>query len=618
MKKKETACPVKVSKIGGQAVLEGVMMRGLTSMATSVRAPSGDITTETERVKPKEARPLFFRLPFVRGVYSMLNSLYSGTKTLMRTAEVYAEIVEPPADAKEGKDGKGKSKINPQNIMLWASVLLGIALAVGLFIVLPSVVVTLLYSIPVLENTPQVVVSLTQGAVKLILFLSYLSLISLMKDIKRLFRYHGAEHKVINCYERGLEMNVENARGMTTINPRCGTTFLFIVMTVSIFTLSLVSWLIYDVAGFSAGGQLEKVVNALVRIGVSLALLPIVAGISFELLMLFAKSDNILFRALRAPGMLLQKLTTKEPDDQMLEVALTAFNTVLEMDADASVPCVKFDIKVNIEYTREKLAAALGEGFEQADADWLLCEVTGVSRDALPLLKVVDADAYNRLIKLAAERALGKPLQYILGYSEFYGIKLSVNDAVLIPRPETELLAERAVQIINSRGDGARLLDICTGSGAIAIAAAKNTSAEVVASDISEVALAVARANALSVGARVKFIKADLFGGIEGGFDVITANPPYIPSADIEGLDKNVKDFEPRIALDGGADGLDFVRRIAATAGALLNSDGTLLVEVGVRQAAAAAETLLANGFSTETVKDYSGIERFLVAKKTV
>jgi release factor-specific protein-(glutamine-N5) methyltransferase len=605
VKKSEKSGVCVRSNIGGQAVLEGVMMRGKTAVATAVRAPSGDITVESIRLKPQsKAR----KIPIVRGVLAFFDSLIFGTKILMNSAEVYGDF---------GESGKfalwleKKFKIDAANLVMGVSVVLGLAFAIVLFTIIPGLIVNALDNIPSFFalNNREIIKSLIQGGLKLLIFVLYILAVSKVKDIDRLFRYHGAEHKTISCFERGLELTVENARTMPTAHSRCGTSFMFIVMAVSIVILSFVSFLVYGVLGFQASGANAKLINGLVRIGISLAILPFVAGIAYEFLKLFSKSDNVLFRIFRAPGMLLQKLTTKEPDDGMIEVAIKAFTTVREMEADPSIPEQKFDIKIPLDYLRRQIMRDLGDNAEVSDADWILAEVAGVGRSGLAALDGVKKEAAERARELAKKRATGEPLQYILGYAEFYGIKLAVNSAVLIPRPETELLAE---QVILAAKEGSSVLDIGTGSGAIAIAAAKNAPVKVTATDISPSALAVAKANAQACGAEVEFISGDMLEAVKGRkFDIIVSNPPYIPSADIEKLDKTVKDFEPRGALDGGADGLKYYKVLAKEAHALLNPNGVILLEVGINQAESVKE-LFKDALNAETIYDYNGVARIL------
>lgn len=596
---------VRRTYIGGQAVLEGVMMKGRTSMATAVRTESGEITVEAKRIKDASKRGVFFRLPFVRGVVNLVTQLFMGVGVLMRSAEVFGDYAEP---TKFDKWVGEKFKINPMHILTAVSLVLGLALAVGLFVFLPNFLTGLIFEIPGTNDHPALL-SLCEAAIMLVIFIGYILSITLMKDIRRVFMYHGAEHKVISCYEHGLDLTVENARKMRTEHSRCGTTFIFFVVAVSIIVFALVNWLL-DVLGWTS---FSSVVNALVRLAVKLLFLPVVAGISYEILKFLARSDCLLFRVLRAPGMLMQKLTTKQPTDDMLEVSLTAFKKVLEMDADETVPESAFEFTVSVKTVRERLKE-IAPSADESDIDWILVEVTEKRRSELALMRSVTKEQFEAARAIAEKMKDGAPLQYALGSTEFFGIRLGVGPAVLIPRPETEELAEKVIEEVRSRGGG-RVLDLCTGSGAIAIAVAKNSPAEVTATDVSEAACTVARANAAGAGASVKVLAGDMFAPVaEEKFDVIVSNPPYIPHGDIAGLQDKVKKFEPLAALDGGEDGLDFYRTIAREGAEHLTEGGVIFLEFGEGQADAVKELFAA--FDTEVYRDMQGKERMLRAAK--
>lgn len=596
---------VRRTSIGGQAVIEGVMMKGRTSVATAVRTEAGEITVESRRTKDPAKRSPFLRLPFVRGVVNLVSQLYMGVGILMRSAEVFGDYAEP---TKFDKWVAKKFKLNPMHILTTVSLVLGLALAVGLFVFLPNFLTGLIFEIPGTNDHPALL-SLCEAAFMLVIFIGYILSITLMKDIRRVFMYHGAEHKVISCYEHGLDLTVENARKMRTEHSRCGTTFMFFVVAVSIIVFALVNWML-DAIGWT---DFDSVVNALVRLAVKLLFLPVVAGISYEILKFLAKSDCLLFRILRAPGMLLQKLTTRQPTDDMLEVSLTAFKTVLAMDEDQSIPERSFEFTVPTEFARKRIAE-IAPSADESDKDWILAEVTGRRRSELASAKSVTKEQFEAAKKIAEKMKDGAPLQYALGNAEFYGIRLAVNPAVLIPRPETEELAEKVIEETKKRG-GAKVLDLCTGSGAIAIAAAKNSPADVTATDVSAAAAEVARANALSAGVKVRVLTGDMFAPVaEEKFDVIVSNPPYIPTADIRTLDEKVRAFEPVSALDGGADGLDFYRVIAAEAGTHLTEGGVLLLEFGEGQADALKEMFAE--YATEVYTDMQGAERILRAEK--
>ena len=580
------------TNIGGQAVLEGVMMRGTRSTAIAVRDEEGTIRVESEKVVPIKDRPFVFRTPFLRGVISFFGALFSGTKVLMRSAEVFGEG-EPTRFEKFLSE---KFKIDIYSVVMFFGLLIGLGVAILLFMLLPNLITNGISEITGLDKT-SFWFNLIEGTFKLVIFVIYILLTSLVKDVKRTYMYHGAEHKTISCFERGLELNVENVRSCSRVHDRCGTTFTFLVLFISVLVFSLANTFL----------QATEVWQ---RVLIKLALLPVVAGISYEILKLLAKTENPIFLIFKAPGLALQMLTTKEPDDDMIEVAITAFKEVLELDADPSKPTKKF-------VTAEKISDALSRvkkifeenGVDYSDAEWLVSTITGKKRSEL----TGDADKISPSVveKINAavnERLTGRPLWYILGTCDFYGYELYVDERALIPRPETEQLCERAIGSINKDSE---VLDLCTGSGAIAIVLKLKTGASVTATDISDDALSLARKNAEKLGADVEFLQGDLFAATEQKFDVIVSNPPYVRSKDIDGLQKEIS-FEPRIAFDGGEDGLEIYRRIAAEVKSHLKDNGKLLLEIGYDQKDAITD-LFADFSSVETFKDYSGNDRIVV-----
>lgn len=601
---------VRRTSIGGQAVLEGVMMKGARSIATAVRTQSGDITVESKYVKSAKERNVFLRLPFVRGVVNLFTQLFQGTGIIMRSAAVYGDFAEPSKFEKWLAD---KFKVNPMNLLMAFSVILGVVLAVALFVFLPNFLASLICdNVAAISNSSlhSLWYSLIEGGLMLCIFISYILLVTLMKDVRRVFMYHGAEHKVITCYERGLELTVENAKKMPREHSRCGTTFLFFVVAVSIIVFVLINFML-ESCNLLIG---NKAIDALIKLAFKLLFLPVVAGVSYELLKLLAKSDCLFVRILRAPGMALQLLTTKEPTDDMLEVSLTAFKTVLAMDEDPSIPESTFDVRVPYAVARKRLQD-MAKSADDADMDWLLVEVTGKKRSELASLKTLSKTEYENAENIAKKMSDGTPLQYAMSYTEFYGVRIGLNRNVLIPRPETEELAQQAVEIIKSMDKVPVVLDLCTGSGAIAIAVSKNAECEMHACDISRGAVDVARANALSAGVKINFSVGDMWNAAENKkFDVIVSNPPYIPTADIEKLESKVKDFEPKIALDGDVDGLKFYRIIAGRLKEFLNDGGVLLVEFGMGQAERIKEIF--EEYDVEIRKDMAGIERIAVIRE--
>ena len=310
MEKERNACAFRTS-IGGQALIEGILMRGPEKQAIVVRAPEG-LVTKVEELKLIRDRYPVLGWPIIRGVVTFVSSLLNGVKALMFSADYFPD----DEAAQPGKLDLWLEKHVPEeklkNVIMWSSVLLSLAMTVGLFILLPTFLAGL--ADPYIHSAA--VHNLIEGVVKVAIFMGYMILISRQKDVARVFRYHGAEHKTIFCYEAGLELTVENARVQPKHHPRCGTSFLFVVVIVSILFSSLaftyVEWR-----------------SLWVRLAVHLLLLIPVVGVTYEFNRWVGRHDNVLTRVLSAPGMWMQNFTTNEPDDSMLEVAIKAIELVI-------------------------------------------------------------------------------------------------------------------------------------------------------------------------------------------------------------------------------------------------------------------------------------------------
>ena len=581
------------SKIGGQAVMEGVMMRGERSVATAVRDGNGNIVVESKRL-PQTA-PWWKKVPILRGALNFFMMLVEGMKILMRSAEVYGE--EEPSEF-EKKLAKS-FKINLFDVVLWVGVILGVGLSLFLFIMLPQFIMSGVQAI--FNWYPHAVVTnIIMGVLRLAIFLGYIVLASLVKDVKRVFEYHGAEHKVITCYEEDLPLTVENVKKMSKEHDRCGTTFMFIVMAVSIIF-------------FTVLGALGLDGDMWVRIGLRILLLPVVAGISYEILKFLAKFDNFLVRILKAPGLFLQKFTTKEPDESMIEVSIKAFETAMAMDKDPSVPEVKFNIDKSLSLYKidmiNKLRRVKGANAE-SESEWILSDVLGATRSEVKLVDKISEENIAKCEEIIARRLKGEPLQYIYGKQDFYGITVKCDKRALIPRFETEYLVDIAVKELDSEK---KVLDLCTGTGAIGISVAKATGAKVSVSDISSEALSLAKENAKMNEVDIEFIHSDLFYEITDKYDMIISNPPYISEKDMKKLSPDVK-AEPAIALFGGKSGLDFYKRIIADAPKFLNKEGRIYLEVGLGQAETVGTYLEESFKAIEILKDLDGVERIVRA----
>ena len=367
--KKETAsCPMKKTSIGGQALLEGIMMRGPKKSAMAVRKPDGEMVVEVTDLKHSD-RKGFLKWPVVRGVVGFVDSMVVGYQAMMRSAELSGldealeeeerekaakkaakeqakkakklgitveelaekeatekapepEVeVEPSAVKEEKKDNSGMMT----GIMVVALVL-GLGLAMLLFKVLPESIYELLtWAIPSLEGEGywfNLVRAAVTGVVKIAIMIGYMAAVSLMKDIKRTFMYHGAEHKTIFCYEQGLELTVENVRRQSRFHPRCGTSFLILMLLVSIVINMFIPSTLVD----------HKILNIIARTGIGLLTLPFIMGIGYELIRFAGRHDNLFTRIISAPGVWLQHITTKEPDDSMIECAIAAVKEVIPED----------------------------------------------------------------------------------------------------------------------------------------------------------------------------------------------------------------------------------------------------------------------------------------------
>ena len=287
-------------------------MRGPFTTSMAVRLPDGTIDTETWPTNKGGTTPWYKKTPFVRGIFNMIDTLKLGFSCLMKSADKAGMEEEEPSKFEEGLAKLLGANVN--NVMNTVAILLGVGLALLLFIVIPTGVTSLVK--PLVHSGA--LLALIEGVVKIAIFITYLALSARLSDVKRLYGYHGGEHKTIACYEAGEELTVENVRRHRRFHPRCGTSFLFLVIIISILVSSFISW-----------------ENALVRMALKLLLLPLVVGISYELIKLAGRHTNLFTRFISAPGLWLQRLTTAEPDDSMMEVAIAAMKLVIPEDAEA-------------------------------------------------------------------------------------------------------------------------------------------------------------------------------------------------------------------------------------------------------------------------------------------
>jgi len=300
---------MKSSNIGGQAVLEGIMMKHNEEYAVAVRKPDGEISVKKEKYHSIVKWKVLTTTPFIRGVFNFIDSMVIGIKTLTYSASFYEEEEEKEEVLTEEAVKKKEKK---EKLLMGATVAFSVVAAVAIFMVLPYFLTSFLKGLIPSYQVRTVI----EGLVRIGIFVLYVLLISRMEDIQRTFMYHGAEHKCINCIEHGLPLTVENIRKSSRQHKRCGTSFLFLVLAISIVLLLLI-----------------HVDSAVMRVVVRILLLPVIAGISYEVLKLAGRSDNILINLISSPGLAIQKLTTKEPDDDMIEVAIQAVEAVFDWRA---------------------------------------------------------------------------------------------------------------------------------------------------------------------------------------------------------------------------------------------------------------------------------------------
>lgn len=308
--------PKHMTTIGGQALIEGVMMKGPKDIAIAVRKPNQEIEVKKQTLDTPSTKHKILKLPFIRGVVGLIEAMVIGTKSLMYSAEFYDEEYEK-SKFEEYVEKKYNDKEKVQNLEMFFTLILSLLIVVVVFMMIPTFLTNLFKKVidsPILLN-------LVEGLIRIIIFLTYITVISKMEDVERVFEYHGAEHKTIHCYEAEEELTVENVKKYPILHPRCGTSFLFMVMIVSILVLSFFGW-----------------PSPLKRFLIRILMLPVIAGISYEINRLIGRSNSRLAYILSYPGLGLQKLaTTREPDDEQIEVAIEALKGVLVEDEEADL-----------------------------------------------------------------------------------------------------------------------------------------------------------------------------------------------------------------------------------------------------------------------------------------
>ena len=580
--------------VGGQAVIEGVMMRGSKSLATAVRTPNGNIEIEHKDNKPLTKKYPLLNIPFLRGFFVFIDSMKVGMEAMNYSASFLEEEIENPSKFEIWLDNKFGERVN--DIFMGITMIISFIFAIGLFVALPTGIASIFNK----AGVSNVTLHLIEAAIRITILILYMFLISKMKDIYRVFQYHGAEHKTIFCYEAMEELTVENVKKQSRLHPRCGTNFLFLIMFVSIAIFSFTGW----------GGIVE-------RLALRIILIPLVTGISYELIKWLGKNDGMLSKIIAYPGLKLQLLTTKEPDDSQIEVAIASLKAAEGIE----------DSNKKIEELINTGTITLKEnGIDTArlDAELLLGNVIEKNRVYLITNREEEVSAVNtkKYFDLIEKRRNKMPVKYILKKCEFMGIDFYVEEGVLIPRGDTEILVDEVLKNIQEDEEKS-ICDLCSGSGAIGIALAhfrQNIKVDLI--DNYPIPEKVSKINIKenNLENRVSFIKSDLLEkAIENknSYDIIVSNPPYIEEEEIENLMDDVKKYEPHTALNGGIDGLDFYKKIIKQSQVVLKDNGILAFEIGYNQAEEVKLLMKERNFiNVKVVKDFASLDRVVIGFK--
>ena len=577
--------------MGGQAVIEGVMMKGSKSLATAVRTPKGNIEIDYKDIKPITKKYPILNIPFLRGFFVLIDSMKTGMESLNYSAAFLDDEDEEPSKFELWLEKKLGKKAN--DVIIGFTMIVSFIFSIGLFVALPTGIASIFKNFGV----SHFILNLTEAFIRIGILILYMYVISKMKDIYRLFQYHGAEHKTIFCYEAMEELTVENVRKQPRLHPRCGTNFMFLIMFVSIVIFSCTGW----------GGMLERMVLRII-------LIPVVTGISYELIKWLGKNNGSLARIIAYPGLKLQLLTTKEPDDSQIEVAIASLKAAEGIE--------------NLDNTIEQLIntgtkTLKDNGIDTArlDSELLLGAIIG--RERLYLIthkeETVNKEQCDKFFDMIEKRRKKMPVKYILNKCEFMGIDLHVEEGVLIPRDDTELLVEEVLKNI-SEDEEKKVCDLCCGSGAIGISLAhlrKNIKVDVLDYYPIPEKVTLINIEKHNLQDRVSFIKSDLLDvSIKNSkkYDIIVSNPPYIEEEEIEKLMDDVQKYEPHTALSGGVDGLDFYRKIVEQSHEVLNENGILAFEIGYNQGEAVKSLMKENNYKdVRVIKDFASLDRIVI-----
>lgn len=519
------------------------------------------------------------KIPIIRGICFFFSGIFAIFSAFWDSFKLSQQPL-------SGVNDKISAKLNVKKESVAVTILLVISLIISIFLLgfLPSKISFALIGTSMNFVLRNFLIAVCKVAI-IYLMLLIVRFLPIMQD---LFRFNGACNQVARRKGGCTKIGKNDHHG--TLN----------VLNILIFTFILSIFVITFV-----GARIAWHWNLLINLGLFVACI----AVAYEICYFFEK-----WKFTRAIGLVTDILVSAKPSithDEIARVAWTEVKIFSKEDEVKNGEISLSSLLVEMQTILEKAGK-----YEKSDVEWIIATVLGVSRPEIKLVKSFSPKQYREIIKATNARATGKPLSSIFGFVEFYGLRFDVSKKVLSPRMETEILVEQVANEIGSKK--LEVLDIGTGSGAIAVTLAKITNAKLTAVDISKPALAVAQSNAEKNGVKVEFLQSDLFSRLKKGrkFDIIVSNPPYIRSLDIEGLDAEVKNYDPRLSLDGGEDGLDVYRKICEQAPNHLKGGGQIFFEIGKGQFKDVSKILRDNGFSEISYKkDYSNIIRVIRAK---
>lgn len=568
-------------KVGGMALFNGLMLRNKKREAIGRVNDNKNIHVEINSINKNidEDKFTIYDVPIIRGIISMKNMIATSVPYVLKSSQ-------------DVLNKSSKENIDIGKFELVSAYLIAITVILVLFAAIPNFISTFLA-----VN----IRNLSQAIIQTSAFIIYLLLLAKVDSLKTLFEYHGAEHKVANAYEKleKRDITIENVKKQSRFHARCGGNFV-------VYLFFLILFITFIIPSN----------NLIFKTILQVMLLPFLAGFSYELVMYTEYLPNFL-KFLAYPAMSIQLITTKEPSDDKIELAIyTLFGCI---NGENQVSISKF-VKDYLLYNKSikkdfniKEALNIFSSIKNIDVNDIFINMDGIMLD------------YNEQIK--TNMMLNKlykdniPMAYIIGKVNFYNEKYIVNQDVLIPRVDSEILVEKAIEYINNENLNT-MLDMCTGSGCIGISITKNSKIKYTTLiDVSKEALEITNKNIIlnKVDKKCSTIHSDLFSSLNNSnikYDIIVSNPPYIPTGDINGLDKSVKK-EPTIALDGGKDGMDFYRKILKQALNYLNNNAVLIFEIGYDELEKFKEIInrYAEYKVVESLKDYGGNDRVVVCR---